>query len=142
MNWSEKTINSVAGAIANGSRDLGECTLTTLAAVAESDEWKTLTPSLDELTFLGILADIRKKTGIGDKVMLHELADTLQVTLTGFLRVIESQESEIDRLKRQVVALRDGLETIECMTKTSKTQGGIMVWAMDALAAADAIGKE
>lgn len=31
----------------------------------------------DEFTLLGVLADIRQKTGVGDKPMLAELADIL-----------------------------------------------------------------
>ncbi|CAB4139744.1 hypothetical protein UFOVP354_11 [uncultured Caudovirales phage] len=35
------------------------------------------TDPIDEFTLLKVIADIREKTGIGDKVMLADLADTL-----------------------------------------------------------------
>lgn len=37
----------------------------------------------DELTLFGVLADIRQKTGVGDKPMLSELADALKQKIEG-----------------------------------------------------------
>jgi hypothetical protein len=53
---------------------------------------------VDEFTLLGVLADIRQKTGVGDKVMLLELADTLAA-------LIQNGDSAIDTNKRLVEKL-------------------------------------
>jgi hypothetical protein len=47
----------------------------------------------DEFTLLGVLADIRQKTGVGDKVMLSDLADTVAA-------LIQNGDSAIDTNKR------------------------------------------
>lgn len=41
------------------------------------------TDPTDEFTLLKVIADIREKTGIGDKVMLEDLADVLSFLVEG-----------------------------------------------------------
>lgn len=60
----------------------------------------------DDFTLLGVLADIRKKTGVGDKVMLSELADTLAA-------LIQNGDSAIDTNKHLQAALSTQAELLK-----------------------------
>lgn len=64
------------------------------------------TEPTDEFTLLKVIADIRQKTGIGDKVMLADLADVLA-------ELIQNGESAIDTNKQLVKKLKKAEESLE-----------------------------
>ena len=64
------------------------------------------TDPTDEFTLFKVIADIREKTGVGDKVMLADLADTLA-------GLIQNGESAIDTNKRLVKKLEKAKESLE-----------------------------
>ena len=78
------------------------------AAVAKATEQP------DEFTLLGVLADIRHKTGIGDKPMLSELADLLAeryTALDGTLESMRQTNAALLKRLREREASRQPIET-------------------------------
>jgi hypothetical protein len=81
-------------------------------AKANLHEWLP-TEQPDEFTLLGVLADIRQKTGLGDKVMLSDLADTLAA-------LIQNGDSAIDtnkRLTKRLLERESSWQTIDTVPK-------------------------
>ena len=58
------------------------------------------TEPTDEFTLLKVIADIRQKTRIGDKVMLADLADTLAGLIQIGESAIETNKQLVKRLQQ------------------------------------------
>ena len=58
------------------------------------------TEPTDEFTLLKVIADIRQKTGVGDKVMLADLADTLAGLIQNGESAIETNKQLVKRLQQ------------------------------------------
>jgi len=55
----------------------------------------------DEFTLLKVIADIRQKTGIGDEVMLADLAGVLAGLIQNGESAIETNKQLVKRLKEK-----------------------------------------
>jgi hypothetical protein len=58
------------------------------------------TEPTDEFTLLKVIADIRQKTRVGDKVMLADLADTLAGLIQNGESAIETNKQLVKRLQQ------------------------------------------
>jgi hypothetical protein len=54
----------------------------------------------NEIYLLKVIADIRQKTGVGDKVMLADLADTLDGLIQNGESAIETNKQLVKRLQQ------------------------------------------
>ena len=59
-----------------------------------------ITDPTEEFTLLKVIADIRQKTGVGNKVMLADLADTLAGLIQIGESAIETNKQLVKRLQQ------------------------------------------
>lgn len=66
-----------------------------------------------ESILLSVIADIRQKTGVGDKPMLSELADAVRAELAAAREKIEGLEADVAIRDRRIAAFPNGNKSPE-----------------------------
>lgn len=73
-------------------------------------------------SFLGILADIRQKTGVGDKVMLGELAEVLGGLVQNGQSAIDTNKALVKKLAKAKKVLKESEEVMARCVALSNTR--------------------
>lgn len=71
-----------------------------------------MTEPTDEFTLLKVIADIRQKTGIGDEVMLADLAGVLAGFIQNGESAIETNKQLVKKLKKAEESLKEGVDLV------------------------------
>jgi len=71
-----------------------------------------MTEPTDEFTLLKVIAEIRQKTGIGDKVMLADLAGVLAGLIQNGESAIETNKQLVKKLKKAEESLEEGVDLV------------------------------